>query len=188
MASHPIYQFYAELEDYKPKIWRRFQVTDYITVARLGYIVQVLFEMKASHLMAIEVPEGENRRNALMYLLTPKSPIFYEYSNWKFPQLPTSGACCFAWFSAGPCSFFLFCLGDFSFAIDGGFFAWHLHQHRNCDCSEERIPVCLWDPIITISKIKTPLVYWASGAFVFKYLLFTQLNRYIHKIGEVIFF
>jgi len=81
MASHPIYQFYAELEDYKPKIWRRFQVTDYITVARLGYIVQVLFEMKASHLMAIEVPEGENRRNALMYLLTPKSPIFYEYSN-----------------------------------------------------------------------------------------------------------
>lgn len=62
MASHPIYQFYAELDDYKPKIWRRFQVTDDITVARLGYIIQVLFEMTASHLMAIEVPEGENRR------------------------------------------------------------------------------------------------------------------------------
>lgn len=64
MASHPIYQFYAELDDYKPKIWRRFQVTDDITVARLGYILQVLFEMTASHLMAIEVPEGENRRIA----------------------------------------------------------------------------------------------------------------------------
>ena len=62
MASHPIYQFYAELDDYKPKIWRRFQVTDDITVARLGYIIQVLFEMTASHLMAIEVPHGENFR------------------------------------------------------------------------------------------------------------------------------
>lgn len=43
MASHPIYQFYAELDDFKPKVWRRFQVLDDITVARLGYIVQVLF-------------------------------------------------------------------------------------------------------------------------------------------------
>jgi hypothetical protein len=63
MASHPIYQFYAELDDYKPKIWRRFQVTDDVTVARLGYIIQVLFEMTASHLMAIEVPQSENFRN-----------------------------------------------------------------------------------------------------------------------------
>lgn len=63
MASHPIYQFYAELDDYKPKIWRRFQVTDDITVARLGYIIQVLFEMMASHLMALEVPRDENFLN-----------------------------------------------------------------------------------------------------------------------------
>jgi hypothetical protein len=60
MASRPIYQFYAELDYFTPKIWRRFQVTENITVARLGYIVQVLFEMTASHLMAIEVPVGEN--------------------------------------------------------------------------------------------------------------------------------
>lgn len=26
VASQPIYQFYAELKDYKPLIWRRFQV------------------------------------------------------------------------------------------------------------------------------------------------------------------
>jgi hypothetical protein len=31
-----------------------------ITVARLGYIIQILFEMKASHLMKIEVPVSEN--------------------------------------------------------------------------------------------------------------------------------
>ena len=35
MASHPIYQLYAELDDFKPKIWRRFQVLNDITVARL---------------------------------------------------------------------------------------------------------------------------------------------------------
>lgn len=63
MASHPIYQFYAELDDYRPKIWRRFQVTDDITVARLGYIIQVLFEMTASHLMALEVPRDDNFLN-----------------------------------------------------------------------------------------------------------------------------
>lgn len=54
MATQPIYKFYAELEDYKPKIWRRFQVAGNITVARLGYIVMTLYEMKASHLLAIE--------------------------------------------------------------------------------------------------------------------------------------
>jgi hypothetical protein len=60
MAGSPIYQFYAELNDYKPKIWQCFQVASNITAARLGYILQVLFEMRASHLMAIEVPQGEN--------------------------------------------------------------------------------------------------------------------------------
>ena len=56
MALHPVYEFYAELSDFKPKIWRRFQVTDNITPARLCYIIQVLFEMTASHLMALEIP------------------------------------------------------------------------------------------------------------------------------------
>jgi hypothetical protein len=54
MASQPIYQFYAELEDYQPKIWRRFQVPGNITIARLGYILMTLFEMEASHLFSIE--------------------------------------------------------------------------------------------------------------------------------------
>ena len=38
MASIPIYQFYAELEGYSPKMWRRFQVLNNITMARLAYI------------------------------------------------------------------------------------------------------------------------------------------------------
>lgn len=60
MASQPIYQFYAELSDYKPKIWRRFQVMQNITLARLGYIVMTLFEMQGSHLFCLEVPHREN--------------------------------------------------------------------------------------------------------------------------------
>lgn len=60
MASHPIYQFYAELADYKPKIWRRFQVLNNITMAKLGYIVMTMFEMQASHLFCLDVSLGEN--------------------------------------------------------------------------------------------------------------------------------
>lgn len=47
MATHPIYQLYVELEDYKPKIWRRVQVQNNITMAKLGYIIMTLFEMQA---------------------------------------------------------------------------------------------------------------------------------------------
>ena len=60
MASKPIYQIYAELEEYEPKIWRRFQVMNDITVARLAYILMTLFEMKGSHLYKFEVNELEN--------------------------------------------------------------------------------------------------------------------------------
>jgi hypothetical protein len=60
MASHPIYQFYAELCDYKPKMWRRFQVANNVTMARLGYILMTMFEMKASHLFCFDVPFEEN--------------------------------------------------------------------------------------------------------------------------------
>ena len=45
------YQFFAELEDYQPKIWRRFHVSGNISVARLAYIVMTMYEMKASHLL-----------------------------------------------------------------------------------------------------------------------------------------
>lgn len=63
MASNQIYQFYAELDDFEPVIWRRFQVKSDMTIARFGYIVQVLFEMRASHLMAIEVEGSKNILN-----------------------------------------------------------------------------------------------------------------------------
>lgn len=60
MASQPIYQIYAELSDYEPKMWRRFQVMQNISIARLGYILMTLFEMQASHLSCVEVPQRAN--------------------------------------------------------------------------------------------------------------------------------
>ena len=62
MSNKVIYQIHAEMYDYRLKgdecelnIWRRFQVNSDITLAQLGYIIQVLFEMTASHLMKFEV-------------------------------------------------------------------------------------------------------------------------------------
>ena len=62
MASQPIYQFYVELKGYESKIWRRFQVMNNVTMARLGYIIMTLFEMQASHLYEFEVNELENSK------------------------------------------------------------------------------------------------------------------------------
>lgn len=62
MASQPIFQFYAELDDYEPKIWRRFQVLNNISMARLGYILMTMFEMQASHMFCFDVPFAENFR------------------------------------------------------------------------------------------------------------------------------
>lgn len=62
MASQPIYQFYAELKDYEPKMWRRFQVPGNITMARLGYILMTMYEMRANHLFCLTVPVCENAK------------------------------------------------------------------------------------------------------------------------------
>lgn len=65
MASQPIYQFYVELQDYTPKIWRRFQVLGNVTAARLGYIIMTMFEMQASHLFCIDVMYRRNFYQAM---------------------------------------------------------------------------------------------------------------------------
>ncbi|MDR1641856.1 MAG: plasmid pRiA4b ORF-3 family protein [Clostridiales bacterium] len=54
------YGFTAELSQFKPRIWRRFLVPANITVAKLGYIIMTLFEMKADHLFSIEY-KSENK-------------------------------------------------------------------------------------------------------------------------------
>jgi hypothetical protein len=49
-----VFEFVVELYHFQPKIWRRVLVPANITIARLGYICMTLFEMKSSHLAAIE--------------------------------------------------------------------------------------------------------------------------------------
>ncbi len=50
------YQFYAELEDYKPKMWRRFLINENMTIAQLSYAVLIIFQANGSHLFNIEKP------------------------------------------------------------------------------------------------------------------------------------
>lgn len=69
MAAGAIYEFYAELSDYQPAIWRRFQVPGNITMAKLGYILMTMFEMQASHLFCFDVPYEENMKQATLRIL-----------------------------------------------------------------------------------------------------------------------
>ena len=88
MASKPIYQIYSELQDYEPKIWRRFQVMNDITVARLAYILMTLFEMQGSHLYLFEVDELNNFiRNHLEHY----NKYMKEYDNDEFFKIGQYG-------------------------------------------------------------------------------------------------
>ena len=54
-----VFQFYMELRDSKPKVWRKVQVPEKMTVADLAYTVLTVFEMKATHLLKVTVPVGQ---------------------------------------------------------------------------------------------------------------------------------
>ncbi|MDR1649292.1 MAG: plasmid pRiA4b ORF-3 family protein [Synergistaceae bacterium] len=78
MARHPIYQFYTELDGYKPIIWRRFQVGGGVSMARLAYILMTMFEMKANHLFAVEMLQDEEDEN-LAEDTTPEFNKIYRF-------------------------------------------------------------------------------------------------------------
>lgn len=50
------YQFYAELKDYKPKMWRRFLINENMTIAQLSFATLIIFRANGSHLFNIEKP------------------------------------------------------------------------------------------------------------------------------------
>ena len=60
MPQHYVYRFYAELKDYEPKIWRRFEINGERTMAELGYALMLMFEMQASHLFSFRENTMEN--------------------------------------------------------------------------------------------------------------------------------
>lgn len=53
MTKHKIFRFYAELNDYEPLVWRRFEINGEKTMAELSYCIMLMFEMQASHLFSL---------------------------------------------------------------------------------------------------------------------------------------
>lgn len=64
MATKDIYEVRAYLIEYEPEIWRTFHIRGDATMASMAYTLMTLFEMRASHLYAFNVPLVYNTRNA----------------------------------------------------------------------------------------------------------------------------
>lgn len=58
--STSVYQFYAELKGYKPKMWRKFRTTGTITLSRFAYIIMTLYELKENHPFEFTIDELDN--------------------------------------------------------------------------------------------------------------------------------
>ena len=86
MASHPIYQFRAELKDYRPKMWRRFQVMNNMTMARLGYAIMAMYGMDGAHLFCFDMERtGSQPEGRLPDGLVVSSKIMTSGpQNWRF--------------------------------------------------------------------------------------------------------
>lgn len=65
MAEHDVIRFYAQLNDYEPKIWRRFEINGEKTMAELAYTIMIMFEMQACHLFTLKEFVQENLMNKL---------------------------------------------------------------------------------------------------------------------------
>lgn len=73
MATFPIYEIYVELEGYSPKMWRRFQVMSDITIAKLGYIIMSIYEVKNYYSYEFRIDEFENyKRKHPEYVANPE--------------------------------------------------------------------------------------------------------------------
>ena len=58
-ASEPVFKLYAELADFKPKMWRRFYVPMDYTMEQLAFILMAMFNMSGSHLYSFMVPNQD---------------------------------------------------------------------------------------------------------------------------------
>lgn len=62
MDLKPFFRFRDEPRDFSPKIWRTFQVSNNVSMAKLGYIIMAMFEMKGNHLFCLNLAfEGSFR-------------------------------------------------------------------------------------------------------------------------------
>ena len=98
MAKHYIYRFKAELQDYKPKIWRTFEIDGGKTMAELGYVLQIMFEMQASHLFCFRDNVGERFQEYMRQRFTEeellnvsKNKTDFKMPNWYRYEITNEG-------------------------------------------------------------------------------------------------
>lgn len=62
-----IWQVYAELYHYKPKMWRRFLIPDNLTMGELASVIMTMFRMEDKHLWSFQIPSNRNKIEVLGY-------------------------------------------------------------------------------------------------------------------------
>ena len=58
-----IYQFVTELMDFKPRVWRRIQISSKLNIEDLMDVMMIIYECQVSHLYELTLPKGENDYN-----------------------------------------------------------------------------------------------------------------------------
>ena len=71
-----IYQFVSELRYFKPRVWRRFQISPEATVAEFAYALMSMYRMQGSHLYAVSIPVSSGKHG--MSAVTFGIPSVYE--------------------------------------------------------------------------------------------------------------
>lgn len=60
-----VYKIYAELEDFEPKIWRRFLINPQCTMDTFAFALMAMFNMDGSHIFQFDVSVKEKRAEEL---------------------------------------------------------------------------------------------------------------------------
>ena len=71
-----VYQFVSELKYFKPRMWRRFQISPEATVEEFAYALMSMYRMTGSHLYAVSVPVSSGKHG--MGAVTFGIPSVYE--------------------------------------------------------------------------------------------------------------
>lgn len=58
-----VYQFVTELMDFKPRVWRRIQISSKLNIEDLMDVMMVIYECQVIHLYELTLPKGENNYN-----------------------------------------------------------------------------------------------------------------------------
>lgn len=80
-----IYQFVTELMDFKPRVWRRIQISSKLNIEDLMDVMMVIYECQVSHLYELTLPKGENDYNRKKRA-NPDADIDLLINNFVYPS------------------------------------------------------------------------------------------------------